>query len=123
MTDPPPTGRHDAEAVLAQVPLFAELPPDTRRELARSAAWVHVAGGEFLFHQGDAADSLALVWSGRLQVVDERATDGDGIDDDRQAGAPGLVIGILGRGSSVGELSLLTGEPRAAGIRALDLDP
>jgi NTE family protein len=113
--DPRPTAGHDAEAFLAQVPLFAELPNEVRRELAGAAQWVHLAGGEYLFHQGDAADTIALVWSGRLQVIDESSADGDGID-----GPPAeAVIGLLGRGKWVGELSLLTGEPRSAAIRAL----
>ena len=107
--------RHDPAVFLAQVPLFAHLPEHVRDELADAAYWKHVPGGEFLFHQGDAADSLALVWSGRLLVIDESSTDGDGI-----ATLPeNRVIGLLGRGKWVGELSLLTGEPRSAAVKAL----
>lgn len=95
---------HDTAAFLGQVPLFAALPEHTRRELAEAASWQHLGGGSYLFHQGDAADALALVWSGRLQVIDE---------------AEHEVIGVLGHGGWVGELSLLTGAPRAAGVRAL----
>ncbi len=95
---------HDPAAFLGQVPLFAALPERTRHELVAAARWQHVGGGTFLFHQGDAADVLALVWSGRLQVIDEANHD---------------VIGVLGHGAWVGELSLLTGAPRSAGIRAL----
>lgn len=107
--------RHDPSAFLAQVPLFASLPATVRHELAAAAIWRHLPGGEFLFHQGDAADSLALVWSGRLLVIDESSTDGDGIS----VLPENRVIGVLGRGKWVGELSLLTGAPRSAAIKAL----
>lgn len=117
--DPPadtdPLAAHDGEATrafLATVPLFAHLPPHTVRELAQAARWVHLPGGAYLFRQGDAADTLALVGSGRLLVLDE--------DDARIGGdGPDQVIGVLGRGAWVGELALLTGARRSASIRAL----
>jgi len=120
MTERTKATGHDAEECVAQVPLFAELPREVRQELAAAAQWVHLPGGEYLFHQGDPADAVALVWSGRLQVIDEGSARGDGL-----VGAPGdsrahdSVIGVLGRGGWVGELSLLTGSPRSAAIRAL----
>jgi NTE family protein len=115
MNEPTHGTIHDAETCVEQVPLFAELPREVRRELAAAAQWVHLGGGDFLFHQGDAADALALVWSGRLQVIDEDGTVLDGLEGT----APGSVIGVLGHGGWVGELSLLTGAPRSAGIRAM----
>jgi NTE family protein len=81
--------------------------------LAAAAERVHLPAHRELFHQGDQADGVAIVLSGRLQVL--------------QHGRPGgvtpegrdRVIGVLGRGSWVGELSLLTGAPRSATVRAL----
>jgi len=116
--DPEETARF-----IAQVPLFHGLPEHARRELATASRWVHLPAGEFLFHQGDAADALALVWSGRLQVIDEGWRTGEG--EPREAvggtatGGASPVISVLGRGSWVGELSLLTGARRSAAIRAL----
>ena len=98
-----PVSTVDAAALLAEVPLFSDLPEHVRVALAAAGQWHHLPGGSFLFHQGDAADGMALLWSGRVDVVDERHT---------------TVINVLGRGSWVGELALLTGAPRAAGIRA-----
>lgn len=112
--DPSPVAPPDAgetEAFIAHVPLFASLPNHARRELAAAARWVHLPGGHHLFHQGDVADALALVWSGRLEVVEEQRDEQSGATDEQ-------VISVLGRGAWVGELSLLTGAPRSAAIRA-----
>jgi NTE family protein len=99
----PPLRPVEAADLLGQVPLFADLPEHVCLELARAGRWRHLPGGVFLFHQGDDADALALLWSGRLDVVDEETH---------------AVLDVLGRGSWVGELALLTGEPRSAAVRA-----
>ena len=69
--------------------------------------WLERAGGEILFREGDASDALYLVISGRLQAS--------------VAGADGTprVVGEIGRGESVGEMGVFTGEPRRATVTAL----
>jgi NTE family protein len=135
----PPT-LEDTERFIAQVPLFLGLPDHARKALAQASRWVHLAAGEYLFHQGDDADALALVWSGRLQVIDERRDhepDDDGAEGSSsdEPGRPAVVdaaagpappsggrnrvISLLGRGAWVGELSLLTGARRSAAVCAL----
>jgi len=74
-------------------------------ELATSAEPLRVRAGEWLFHQGDAGDSLYVVLTGRLEAVLERPT-------------PERVVRVVGRGQAVGELALLTDEPRSLGVRA-----
>ncbi len=91
-------------ADLAAVPLFAELPPAQLARLAASAEMHHLRSGEWLFHQGDAGDSLYVVTAGSVDLVDEQA--------------PPSVFRTLGRGQCVGELAVLTGEPRLLGARA-----
>ncbi len=93
------------EALIADVSIFAELPPAARLEIAEQARIVHVAGGEWLFRQGDSADSMFVVRSGRLDVLLE--------SDDRQPER----INELGRGSVVGELALLGTGERSASVR------
>jgi predicted acylesterase/phospholipase RssA/CRP-like cAMP-binding protein len=88
--------------------LFAALPERALARLAANARRVHVPAHRELFHQGDAADGVAVVLSGRLHVL--QRDDGDRAD---------RVVGVLGRGSWVGELSLLTGAPRSATVRAV----
>jgi len=67
-----------------------------------------VAGGEWLMHQGEGGDSLYLVVRGRLQAW---AREGD-----RERGR---FLNEVVPGDSVGELSLLTGAPRAVGVQAI----
>jgi NTE family protein len=106
----------DRRRSLAAVPLLAELAEDIDRgstpleagpwaELAASAQPVRVRAGEWLFRQGEPGDSLYVVLTGRLEVVIEN-------------GPELKVIRVLGRGSSVGELALLTESPRSASVRA-----
>jgi len=66
-------------------------------------------GGEWLFQQGDAADSLYFLVRGRLQVWIKA-------DD---AGGPLRLLGEIAAGESVGEVGLISGEPRSAGIQAI----
>lgn len=73
--------------------------------------WVHLAGGDWLFHQNDIGDSLYLLVRGRLQVWHE-------LDRHGPLATPQL-IGRITPGDSVGELALLTGTERSAGIRAV----
>jgi NTE family protein len=65
-----------------------------------------LAGGETLFSQGDPPDCLYVVVHGRLEVSVRR-------DDGEQE-----VIAHIGRGDSIGETELLTGEPRSVTVRA-----
>jgi CRP-like cAMP-binding protein/predicted acylesterase/phospholipase RssA len=91
---------------LASSPLFAGLDPATLREFDREANWLRLPGGETLFEQGDPPDALYVLVRGRLDVVVERE---GGVRD---------VVEQIGRGACVGELGLLTGEPRSATVRA-----
>ncbi len=68
-----------------------------------------LAGGDWLMHQGDPGDALYLLVRGRLQAW---ARDAEGNDK-------GRFLNEIVPGDSVGELSLLTGEPRLAGIQAI----
>jgi predicted acylesterase/phospholipase RssA/CRP-like cAMP-binding protein len=68
-----------------------------------------LAGGDWLMHQGDPGDALYLLVRGRLQAW---AQDAEGNDK-------GRFLNEIVPGDSVGELSLLTGEPRLASIQAI----
>ena len=91
---------------LAEVPLFHGVEPATLAALEAHAAQHHLEAGSWLFREGDPADSLFVVVSGRLRVV---ITDDDGP----------RVIRELGPGSALGELALLTGSARSAGAQAV----
>ena len=67
---------------------------------------MHVAAGEVILRQGGAGDGFYLVVSGRLRV----STAADGAE---------RVLYDLGRNAIVGVIALLTGQPRAATVRAV----
>jgi NTE family protein len=96
---------YNDEALLSDVAMFAALSPLERRALVDQAETIRVEGGEWLFRQGDPADAMYVVRSGRLDVLRE------------EQGEPEL-LNELGRGSIIGELGLLSAENRSASIRS-----
>lgn len=66
-------------------------------------------GGEWLFRQGDACNSLYFLVRGRLQAWIEP----------EETGSQPRLLGEIVPGESVGEVGLLSGEPRSAGIQAI----
>ena len=103
------TSLHNApelDAFLAGIPLFAGLDEPTRRQLAAQLEPVHVPAGDVVIAQGEPADGLFLVASGRLRVF-------------VSAGAREHVLHDLARGAVVGEIALLSSRPRSATVRAV----
>ncbi len=96
-------GIETAADFLACAPLFAGLSREQRETLAERARSVRVQAGDWLFRSGEEGDGMYVVRAGRLHVVDEPS---------------GTTVRELGRGDVVGELALLTGEPRSAAVRA-----
>ena len=93
--------------------MIDELAEDLRSSTFAESPWARLTSvaeprrlqaGDWLFHQGAPADSLYVLVSGSLEVVDED-TEGE-------------VLRVLGRGDAVGELALLTESVRSAGVRA-----
>jgi EmrB/QacA subfamily drug resistance transporter len=80
---------------------LARLPAAVRAQLEAAGSARDLVAGEWLFRTGDQADAMFVLLGGRLEVV--------------QAGA---VIRELGPGAILGELALLTGGTRSAGVRA-----
>ena len=91
-------------AFLRRVPVLAGLDDDSLARLASQITTVTIRAGDWLVREGDAANSLYLIRSGRLEVVAE--------------GPPETVIRVLRRGEILGELALLTDAVRSASIRA-----
>lgn len=89
------------------VSLFGTISPESYREIEENLEVVHLKGGEWLFSQGEPGDSMYMVMGGRLRALDR--SDGGG---DR-------TIGEISRGESVGEMALITDEPRSASIVAI----
>ena len=96
---------HDA-ARLAATPLFARLPTDAVARLFASCERRHLAGGDVLFRQGDAANWMYVLLRGRLDVLLELP------------GGHERAVGTIWPGATVGEQGLLLDEPRTATVVA-----
>jgi NTE family protein len=84
-------------------PVLAGLEPRLRARLLELLERVQVDAGDVVLAQGAPSDALHIVVSGALRVVD---------------GADGSSGPWVGAGRTVGELGLLTGEPRSATVVA-----
>jgi predicted acylesterase/phospholipase RssA/CRP-like cAMP-binding protein len=82
---------------------------DDEHPLLEQVEYRHLAGGDWLMHQGDAGESLYFLVRGRLQAW---AAGGE-------SEPKGKFLNEIVPGDSVGELSLLTGAPRTVGIQAI----
>ena len=98
----------EIEGLLAAVPLFTLLPPEDVRTLARTARPLTLGPTERMVVQDEEGGSLFVVAEGEVEVVLRRD---DGED---------LTVDTMGKGAVVGEMSLLTGQPRSATVRAIE---
>lgn len=96
--------RPETSEALLHARLFAALDVAALDSVAAGATDVRIPAGGWLFHQGEPSDSLAVLVSGRLEVVDERTGD---------------VLRVLAPSAVLGELGLLTGSARSASVRAV----
>ena len=101
------TEKHIAAAAghLAGVSLFAPLSGEARHALATSARHHLFAAGEAIVRQNAAGDSMFVMLSGRVRVLLEPS---------------GQEVAVIPAGGFFGEMSLLTGEPRTATVKALE---
>jgi len=95
------------KAIFQRLPLFRDLDRKTINELSEELTWFSLPAGEPLFFQGAAGDALFVLVSGMLSVT---------VDD--RHGDPKRV-GYIHAGETVGELALMSGEPRSATVTAL----
>jgi predicted acylesterase/phospholipase RssA/CRP-like cAMP-binding protein len=83
--------------------LFGPVDEAMLRFVESRVQWLQLRAGERLFSAGEKGDDLYFVVGGRLRAV-----------------APdGRTLSEMSRGESVGEMALLTGEPRAASVVAV----
>ena len=87
--------------------LFQHLDEALLRDLEAEVTWVALVSGEKLVRQGEVGDSMYVVVSGRLRIVQQRD---DGIEH---------ILREVGRGESIGAIALLTEEERTATAYAI----
>jgi CRP-like cAMP-binding protein len=98
-------GRSDSKRArdsLAQVPLFAGLPPRHLKRIGDLTEEVRFMEGATVVRQGDAGDTFFVILEGEAKV----------------AGPSGRVVNRLRPGEYFGEISLLDGGPRTASVVA-----
>jgi CRP-like cAMP-binding protein len=96
----------DLIATLNKLPLFSALPEEAVVELAGYFEPQVLAEGEVLFQRGDPGDALYIVAGGALQII---LTDDEG---------RARILNEVGPGAALGEMTLITREPRTAGVVA-----
>lgn len=86
---------------------FPDLHADEVHDLQQSVRWLSLAGGEELYRQGDTADGMYLLVSGRLRTSVTNASGNT------------VSSAELGRGASIGEYSVLGEAPRSETVTAI----
>jgi ABC-type multidrug transport system ATPase subunit/ABC-type multidrug transport system permease subunit len=90
---------------LRMVPIFSGCSPAELAAIASSLQTVSVPAGTVIFHEGDRGDALYIVNSGQVRVVSDVETQK-------------VIFAHLGPGEFFGEMALMTGAPRSAGVIA-----
>ena len=101
--------RARAASLLASVPLFRNLSSEQRQVLLASAAEQSFAPGHVLIRESDPPERLFVILSGRVRVL-EVAPDSP----------VELIVGELGEGEIIGELSMLRNQSRSATVVAIE---
>src|SRR5580765_8089224 len=106
MTDDITSALRAVNHVVGGQGLFTSLDAATQDLVERELRWTWLNGGDVLFRQGDAGDAMYMVITGKLEALVETR------------GREAEVVGEISRGEWVGEMAVLTGDPRSATIRA-----
>jgi NTE family protein/lysophospholipid hydrolase len=83
--------------------LFGSLDEAMLRFVESRVEWIRLRAGQKLFSAGDRGEDLYFVLGGRLRAI----------------GSGGKILSEMSRGESIGEIALLTGEPRSATVVAV----
>jgi CRP-like cAMP-binding protein len=96
----------DIKEELIKAPIFEGLKRDILDALARSTKIRKFAKGELLVREGEDAVAFFILCDGEAEVVKGLGQEGE------------RVVGRLARGDFFGEMALLDGFVRSAGVRA-----
>ena len=101
------TDQSQAVLRLAQMPIFADAPPQAMQTLAQRMVVQHVPAGERVYTVGEVGDALYLVESGEIELSAENPS---GVMEE---------VARVGKGGFFGEMGLLTGQIRGEDATAL----
>ncbi len=91
---------------LSSFKIFFSLSVEQIEMLSRHCKLIRIAAGDILITKGDAPDNMYFVIEGKLQVY-------------QQEKKKFKEISILGMGDVIGEIGVLTHEPRSASVKSL----
>jgi CRP/FNR family cyclic AMP-dependent transcriptional regulator len=94
--------------LLKHVPLFSQMDDHELSVLRSIMELVHFTPGQGIIHESEAGDEFYVLVEGHVQVLVLDATGAE------------VMVEDIGPGGFFGELSMLTDEPRAATVRAVD---
>jgi CRP-like cAMP-binding protein len=97
--------------LLSSCDLMRHLPAEQIEQILPCIHTRHLKAGEILFKAGEPGDALYIITLGKVEVLT------NGVPG---AEASGSAIAALGVGHAFGEMSLLSGGPRTATIRAVE---
>jgi len=100
-----PAHRDLLQAVLRE--FFQVDDPALLQRIEPELEYLDLAAGELLFREHDIADDIYFVIGGRLRAIHHSSV------------GEGEVLGEIARGETVGELALITGDPRSATVVAV----
>ena len=96
------------EGLLESVPVLSTLSAEIRTQIAERSKIAEYGAGEFIVRQGDQGDSLYIIRTGSCGVYIAKS--------DKQENK----IATINSGEFFGEMSLLTGEPITATVKAME---
>src|SRR5512141_981599 len=92
--------------LLARIPFFTDLPLDELDRIMAQLEVVNLRSGEILFREGELGEHMYIVVSGNLEILKAPGTDNE------------LILNRILQGQYIGEMSIVTGAPRTASVRA-----
>ena len=95
------------QQLLAEIHLFRTLSDEELELLGAHLRTTRYRSGEVIIREGDAGESLLVITTGLVHVTQRRPARRD------------VSVGRLGIGQCIGEMSLLTGQPRSATVEAV----
>ncbi len=98
----------ECKALLSGLKLFSWMDDDALKHLVGITQIVTMKKNKFLMKEGDKSDSLYVVANGSLRV------------QEHGKGGADVTLGVVRAGEILGEMALLTGEPRSASAVALE---
>lgn len=106
--DAPASATNERIELLAALPLFMGIAEDELAALSKMMRTAETPRGEDVWREGDEADGLHVILSGRASVLGE-------LPSERE-----VEVATLGPGGVLGEIPLLGGGQRWATVRAVD---